>query len=117
MQNLVIIFTDMEYMIQDPAFRAFVLMAMRRPLALQGDDAGEPPAIAAPQDAGQHAQLAITWQGPLAITWQGGQVSVPTPPGDQISAPREASPYVGANPYVVGRGSIRGRRGPPPQIG
>jgi len=116
-QNLVINFTDMEYMIQDPAFRAFVLMAIRRPLALQGDDAGEPPAIAAPHDAGQQAQPAITWQEPLAITWQGGQETVPTPPRDQTSPPQGATPYMGANPYVVGRGSMRGRRGPPPQIG
>jgi len=107
----------MEYMILDPAFRAFVLMALRRPLALHGDDAGEPPAIAAPQAAGQHVQPAITWQEPLAITWQGAQVTVPASPGGQISPSRGASPHVGANPYVVGRGSIRGRRGPPPQIG
>ena len=102
----------MEYMFADPAFRALILMAQRRPLALCGDNVGvaeahtEPPATTAPLAAVQQEQLAITWQEPLAITWQG-----------QSSAATEAPPSTGGDQDVwsrpdipVGRGSNRGRR-------
>ena len=102
----------MEYMFADPAFRALILMAQRRPLALCGDNVGvaeahtEPPATIAPLAAVQQEQLAITWQEPPAVTWQG-----------QSSAATEAPPSTGGDPDVwsrpdipVGRGSNRGRR-------
>jgi len=114
----------MEYMFADPAFRAFILMAQRRPLALCGNNVGvaeahtEPPATTAPLAItwqGQVEQAAIMWEGgdrQLAITWQGQAEQAAEP----VTSRNQAQPSRGASSCIVGRGSNRGRRGPPPQI-
>jgi len=84
----------MEYMLKDPAFRAFVLMAMRRPLAITWQD--------------QEAQV-------TAPSTSRGQT--PPPPVASTYEPTEApsstedDPEAWCRPDIpVGRGSNRGRR-------